>query len=168
MPLGVVVSEILRPITVRYYSISSSSVENPNTVSITAVIVRYAIEQEKLLNRQMKKAVLKQGLATSWLESLHDEFTLDSGKELVCSAHIRHSTFRLPKDHQIPIIMVGPGTGVAPFRGFIRERIHLAKQGESVGPTWLFFGCRNQEAVFLILIFRTFSIAMNSKLCKMK
>ena len=148
LPLGVAVTEILRPIAVRYYSISSSSVENPDIVSVTAVIVRYAIQQEKLLNRSMKKAVIKQGLATSWLEKLHDEYSLDTTKELYCSTQVRYSTFRLPKNHQIPIIMVGPGTGVAPFRGFIRERVHLATQGEAIGPTWLFYGCRNQESVY--------------------
>ena len=141
----------MRPIAVRYYSISSSSLENPNTVSITAVIVRYAIQQEKLLNSAMRKAVLKQGLATSYLESLHDEFDRNDSQELVCSAHIRHSTFRLPKDPRVPIIMVGPGTGVAPFRGFVRERVHVASQGKQVGKTMLFFGCRNKESVFLLI-----------------
>jgi NADPH-ferrihemoprotein reductase len=63
--------------------------------------------------------------------------------------YIRTSSFKLPKSASIPIIMVGPGTGLAPFRGFVRERFYEASNGTTVGPTWLFYGCRNSEEVFL-------------------
>jgi NADPH-ferrihemoprotein reductase len=150
LPLEVAFGEILRPIAVRYYSISSSSNENPDVLSLTAVVVRYAIQQEKVMDQKMKKAVLKEGLATSWLEKMHDE-SGDQGEEFgkMCPISIRTSTFRLPKDNLTPVIMIGPGTGVAPFRGFIRERYHAACQGEAVGPTWLFFGCRNENSDYL-------------------
>jgi NADPH-ferrihemoprotein reductase len=63
--------------------------------------------------------------------------------------HVRQSSFRLPSDSQTPVILIGPGTGVAPFRAFVQERAHLVKQGKSVGRTLLFFGCRHSEQDFI-------------------
>jgi NADPH-ferrihemoprotein reductase len=62
--------------------------------------------------------------------------------KLGLAIHIRHSTFRLPADASRPVVMVGPGTGVAPFRAFIQERAAQVQAGISVGMTILFYGCR--------------------------
>ncbi|KAI8892855.1 hypothetical protein BC833DRAFT_610457 [Globomyces pollinis-pini] len=156
VPLGVVMTEILRTINLRYYSISSSSKEHPNHVTVTAVVVRYALPQIPVHGKSKTKVVLKQGLATSWFERLHEDRvsgTLPESNQgvppLYCPIYIRSSGFRLPSDHSLPIVMVGPGTGVAPFRGFIRERFMLASEGIEVGPTWLFTGCRNEANDYL-------------------
>ncbi|KAG5811837.1 hypothetical protein H9Q74_004782 [Fusarium xylarioides] len=61
----------------------------------------------------------------------------------------RTSTFRLPSDPTIPVLMVGPGTGVAPFRGFIRERVAMHRQGKDFAPMTLFYGCRKRAEDFL-------------------
>ena len=45
--------------------------------------------------------------------------------------------------------MIGPGTGIAPFRGFVQERLAVAKGGKPVGPTMLFFGCQNEAKHFM-------------------
>ncbi|KAG1066538.1 hypothetical protein G6F42_026643 [Rhizopus arrhizus] len=63
--------------------------------------------------------------------------------------HVRRSQFKLPRNPTVPVIMVGPGTGVAPFRGFVRERALQKKEGKPIGPTILYFGCRNSAEDFL-------------------
>lgn len=56
---------------------------------------------------------------------------------------------RLPTRPQTPIIMIGPGTGIAPFRGFIQERSYLKDEGKPVGETILYFGCRKKAEDFI-------------------
>ncbi|XP_077294465.1 cytochrome P450 reductase isoform X2 [Arctopsyche grandis] len=128
--------ELLPRLQPRYYSISSSPKLHPNTVHITAVVVQYKTSSGRT----------NDGVATSWLSKMRPVEGEDSP---VVPIYIRKSQFRLPVRSQIPIIMIGPGTGFAPFRGFIQER-HLARQEDKqLGDTILYFGCRHKDQDFL-------------------
>lgn len=80
------------------------------------------------------------GVASSYLASLV------KGDTLQVAVRPSHAAFGLPKEPEsTPIICVGAGTGIAPFRGFIQERALLIKEGRSLAPAFLFFGCRSPE-----------------------
>lgn len=63
--------------------------------------------------------------------------------------YIRRSTFKLPKNISRPIILIGPGAGFAPFRGFIQERDQQRSSGKKIGDIILFFGCRRHQEDFI-------------------
>ncbi|KND01448.1 uncharacterized protein SPPG_03252 [Spizellomyces punctatus DAOM BR117] len=171
VPIAVVLGELLPRIAVRYYSISSSSKEEPNHVGVTAVMVRYALPSQfpshRVKDGKEGNVVVKQGIATSWLQRLHEARSGLEAEAGVLNNHsetepipipkfylplyIRTSNFKLPRNPRLPVVMVGPGTGVAPFRAFVRERYHLASTSPEmkVGPTWLFYGCRHPDKDFL-------------------
>ncbi|RDW85302.1 hypothetical protein BP6252_02892 [Coleophoma cylindrospora] len=136
--------ESLAGLAPRYYSISSSSIVSPKRLSITVAIDTISIGNLTTggLNTSYISAMCTQSLSQS-----HDdesEFTLvDQGTKLY--AQVRASKFRLPVLAKHPIIMVCAGSGIAPFRGFIAERIRLAQIGREVGKMMLLFGCRNDE-----------------------
>jgi NADPH-ferrihemoprotein reductase len=149
--------EGLNKIQPRYYSISSSSLVQKNKISITAVVESMHIPGGG--------EVLK-GVTTNYLLALKQKQHGDPNPDphgltyeitgprnkydgIHVPVHVRHSNFKLPSDPSKPVIMVGPGTGVAPFRGFVQERAAQAKAGEEVGKTILFFGCRKRSEDFL-------------------
>jgi len=118
--------ELLPRLQARYYSISSSPKLNADIVSITAVTTRYTIGDR-----------LIKGVCTNYLS--HQS----SGSK--APIFVRKSTMRLPHRPNTPVIMIGPGTGFAPFRGFLQERAWQKEQGKEVGDMILFFGCRHPE-----------------------
>uniref|UniRef100_A0A8C6NQ35 NADPH--hemoprotein reductase n=1 Tax=Nothobranchius furzeri TaxID=105023 RepID=A0A8C6NQ35_NOTFU len=117
--------ELLPRLQARYYSIASSSKVHPNSIHICAVVVEY----------QTKTGRVNKGVATNWLKN-----KLVNGHKSTVPMYIRKSQFRLPFKASNPVIMIGPGTGIAPFMGFIQERGWLKQQGKEVGETVMFFG----------------------------
>lgn len=128
--------ELLPRLQARYYSIASSSKVHPNSIHICAVVVEY----------ETKTGRVNKGVATNWLKN---KMPTDNGHKATVPMYIRKSQFRLPFKSMNPVIMVGPGTGIAPFMGFIQERGWLKEQGKDVGETVLYYGCRYKNEDFL-------------------
>ncbi|TCC06767.1 NADPH-dependent assimilatory sulfite reductase flavoprotein subunit [Kosakonia quasisacchari] len=110
---------LLRPLTPRLYSIASSQAEVESEVHVTVGVVRYDVEGRA-----------RAGGASSFLADRVEE----EGEVRVFIEH--NDNFRLPTNPQTPVIMIGPGTGIAPFRAFMQQRA----ADEAPGKNWLFFG----------------------------
>ena len=119
---------LLKPLQHRAYSISSSGKANPDTVHLTISSVRYHSH-----DREHK------GVCSTYLADLTDENTP------VRCFFSPNKVFRVPEDDDLPMIMVGPGTGIAPFRAFLQER----EFRKAKGMNWLFFGDRNAATDFI-------------------
>lgn len=177
--------ELMPRLQARYYSISSSSKNDPNIISITAVVIKYTSKIGREVN----------GVATGFLagkvpvpyengfivSGSSTKTTLDVAGVVVDATSpslplpppppsprpgdrvpifVRKSQLRLPRDPKTPVIMIGPGTGLAPFRGFLQERQRLraaaaAKSGADAtatthyGAAVLYFGCRDRAHDFI-------------------
>jgi sulfite reductase (NADPH) flavoprotein alpha-component len=119
--------EALEPLQPRLYSISSSPAAEPGRVTLTVDAVRYVIGRRK-----------RAGVASTFLGE-----RIAPGEGLRVYVQKAHD-FALPADPLTPIIMVGPGTGIAPFRAFLRERAAMGGGGRN----WLFFGHQRSEFDF--------------------
>jgi cytochrome P450 / NADPH-cytochrome P450 reductase len=126
--------EMLSLLAPRYYSISSSPSGNPSRCSVTVGVV----EGPASSGRGVYK-----GICSNYLASRRE------GETVQATVRETKAGFRLPDDPSVPIIMVGPGTGLAPFRGFLQERAALKAKGATLGPAMLFFGCRHPDQDFL-------------------
>jgi NADPH-ferrihemoprotein reductase len=180
IPFELVISAIPR-LQPRYYSISSSPKLHPNSIHVTVVVLKYESSPSTVL-----KSKWVYGIGSNFLLNLkkaaNGEMELVTGHDISSNLnaptyaiegprgahkqdniykspiHVRRSTFRLPTNPKSPVIMIGPGTGVAPFRGFVQERVALARRTiEKNGPDgladWgritLFYGCRKSNEDFL-------------------
>ena len=118
----------LRPLQARLYSIASSPKAHPGEAHLTVAEVRYEQFERKC-----------KGVASAWLGN-----RLAPGSHL--GVYVQASPhFHLPKDDNAPLIMIGPGTGIAPFRAFLEEREARGASGDN----WLFFGDRREADDFL-------------------
>ncbi|MER6180512.1 sulfite reductase flavoprotein subunit alpha [Streptomyces sp. NPDC001652] len=113
----------LRPLQARQYSISSSPLAHPGSIHLTVASVRYGRYE---------------GVTSTYLA--------DRVGESQVGIYLQpNASFSVPADDDAPMVMIGPGTGIAPFRGFLHER---AARGAS-GRNWLFFGDQHRETDYV-------------------
>ena len=120
--------DLLPPLKPRLYSISSSLEAFPEEVHLTIAVVRYECRGRR-----------RGGVASTWFAD-----RVAAGDTAAVYVH-QNPRFRLPSDPGTPIIMIGPGTGIAPFRAFLHHR----RRHGFTGRTWLFFGERRAACDFL-------------------
>jgi sulfite reductase (NADPH) flavoprotein alpha-component len=119
---------ICKPLAARAYSISSSINAHAEEVHLTIASVRYK-NSERGYN----------GVCSTFLADI-----AEVGDKVKCYFS-PNKNFAVPQDDELPIIMVGPGTGIAPFRAFLEER----QARQATGENWLFFGDRNSKTDFI-------------------
>jgi sulfite reductase (NADPH) flavoprotein alpha-component len=119
--------EALEPLQPRLYSISSSHNATPGKLSLTVDCVRYVVGKRKRL-----------GMASTFLAE-----RINPGHQVKVYVQKAHG-FALPADAKVPIVMIGPGTGIAPFRAFLLDR----RATGATGKNWLFFGHQRSACDF--------------------
>ena len=125
--------ELLPKLTPRYYTISSAPERDSSTVHLTVKVLREPM-------RNSAAGRMKEGVCSTQLGDLR------AGSK--AHVFVRPSAFRLPRNKSTPIIMIGPGTGVAPFRAFLQKMGADGRRGRS-GEVRLYFGCRRESIDFL-------------------
>lgn len=126
---------MLPSMRLRQYSISSSPLWNPTQVSLTVSV----IEAPPISGR--KEPFL--GVASTYIASLCP------GTRAQVSIRTASVAFHPPPDPMTPMVMFCAGTGLAPMRGFLQDRVYQKKAGREVAKSLLFFGCRNPEEDYL-------------------
>ncbi|NXW53640.1 MTRR reductase, partial [Eurystomus gularis] len=146
--------EHLPKLQARSYSASSSNLYHPGKLCFVFNIVEFPACPARPVSRK--------GVCTGWLAELvapllhPSKNTLDtkggsSSAEKISIFARPNNAFHLPADPSVPFIMVGPGTGISPFIGFLQHRQKLREEHPDweFGETWLFFGCRHQDRDYL-------------------
>ena len=125
---GIEFAETLRKTLPRLYSVASSQKAHPGQVHLLVASVLYAVRGREHL-----------GVCSTWLA---DRWPIGGRAEMYLQNQQKH--FAMPASGDTPLIMIGPGTGLAPFRAFIEERRVL----DARGPNWLFFGEQRRASDF--------------------
>ncbi|KDR16972.1 NADPH-dependent diflavin oxidoreductase 1 [Zootermopsis nevadensis] len=120
--------ELFQPIRPRAFSVASSPKAHNEEIHILVAVVKY---RTKLIAPRL-------GLCSNWLAGLTPGTNIP--------VWIRRGSFHFPLSENNPVIMIGPGTGVAPFRSYIHERVALSQASNKL--LYLFFGCRNKNGDF--------------------
>jgi cytochrome P450/NADPH-cytochrome P450 reductase len=123
--------EMLPPLKPRRYSISSSPLAKPDRCTLTVAVLDAPAWSGQGRYR---------GACSNYLANLAP------GAQVYAAVVKPNTPFRLPTDPQVPVIMIGAGTGIAPFRGFVEERAALS---QPLGPAHLYFGCDHPDVDFL-------------------
>ncbi|MTH52294.1 cytochrome P450 [Bacillus mangrovi] len=113
----------------RYYSISSSPLLSPRKASLTVSVLK---------DPAWSGAGEYNGVASGYLAQVKP------GDEVLCFVGEPQGAFERPENPETPLIMVGPGTGIAPFRGFLQGRRAIKEEGAQLGEAYLYFGCRER------------------------
>ncbi|XP_028805861.1 NADPH-dependent diflavin oxidoreductase 1 isoform X2 [Neltuma alba] len=123
--------QLVPPLKTRAFSISSSQSAHPNQVHLTVNVVSWTTPYQRK----------RKGLCSTWLASLDPT-------DVVYIPGWIHKGSLPPPSPSLPLVLIGPGTGCAPFRGFVEERA-LQSRKSSTAPIIFFFGCRNEDGDFL-------------------
>lgn len=145
----------LPPIPPRYYSVCSSPLDNKGkALTIAFSVVDYLTPSMKSGNEIGLRRI--HGLATSHLEALCSPYLASSSPKEATPCGVKifpkpSEDFHLPEDPTIPLVLVGPGTGIAPFMGFLGHREALESDATDVasGSVEVFFGCRHADHDYL-------------------
>ncbi|XP_075969286.1 nitric oxide synthase isoform X2 [Anticarsia gemmatalis] len=131
-PSASLLAALLSPLQPRFYSISSSPIAHPKRLHLTVAVVTYKTRDGE--------GPVHYGVCSNYLM---DRKPGDEVHLFIRSA----PNFHLPEDLSVPLILIGPGTGIAPFRGFWHHRgaqLNYFSRSHA-GPVWLFFGCRTKN-----------------------
>ncbi|EUC36074.1 hypothetical protein COCCADRAFT_89080 [Bipolaris zeicola 26-R-13] len=141
--------DLLKPLSPRQYSISSSPLANVDfvqapdgsTVQRLTASITYDVHDEAAWSGENRRF---HGVASTYLASR------EPGERIKCFTRPTNINFHLPTDPTMPIIMICAGSGLAPMRGFIQERATIKKaRNAAIGPAILYFGCRHHEKDFI-------------------
>lgn len=135
----------------RPYSIVNSGLSNPNVIKICFSVNELANNRKGLVTGWLEIIINRKSNIEDKLESLNINDDCSTNDKVPIYIRKNMSGFTPPEDLGIPLILIGPGTGVAPFIGFLEERQHLKceQPGLKLGEVWLFFGCRNPKLDFI-------------------
>jgi len=137
--------DLIKP---RYYTIASSSLAHPEELMIAISLSRFEVTLP-----ESGEKIMRDGLVSGYLEQILNKYLAAGGEGEIADTtmtFVRDSNFVMPETNDVPIIMVGPGTGVVPFIGFMQEREKAqADSGSELGAAHLYFGCRQHDNDFI-------------------